>query len=148
MIKYNFTDFLRDKMTRAKEGYKSDAIALIKMTARHLETSEKIDPQIREYLISALTYTLKTGDANKGFHLKVGRGKQKKDTLLRDYQAAKALERKKQEKDYNHDRALKEVAAEINKDFNDSIDVKTIETAYTKFKPLIDEDNNPTNSTP
>ena len=74
-------------------------------------------------------------DANKGFHLQYGRGKLKKDTLLRDYRAAEFMV---ENSHLNYDERRSLAVEEINENFPEQpVDIKAVEAAYTSYQETV-----------
>ena len=120
-----------DNMAKCiKNGYTDLSVDLLHNILRTVRNRDELNESQREYLIECLDRTIKMRDANKGFYLKIGRGKKKKATGLRDTMICAFMENYK---DLPYEERLERIVQRVAEDFPDApVDKKSVEAIYTE----------------
>lgn len=124
-------------ISNAKNGYKNYAYQAMRWLSSALEKDRELSASEKQYLRDCLRRSAELEDANKGFHINLGRGKNKTDTVLRDYRAAEIMTLS-EGSNLKYDDRLSKAVAEINKDFPEApAGKKTVEKAYEDYKEAV-----------
>jgi len=127
------TDYTPMLRKQAMLGYEKPAWDLIEHIWLNLKRDQQITEAQLDYLVECLRRTIDTKDANKGFNLKLGRGKRRSPTYIRDITAARFMV-ETEKSTLSYEERLQKAVEMIHREFPEALaDIKTVEAAYTKY---------------